>query len=131
MCRYRQTGRAEDTLETLRVARSGQPRLSTSDQQDANQVQHRRRLHFYACGISAFESSHVYFGHSTGFQGNPAAVILLRPDQDIPDETRLAIASEFALSETAFARPVAGYQSSAPVFDLRWWTPRAEIDLCA
>lgn len=48
------------------------------------------------------------FPSITGFKGNPAAVILLRPDQDIPDETRLAIASEFALSETAFARPVEG-----------------------
>jgi len=57
------------------------------------------------------------------FAGNPAAVCPL--DEWLPDETMQAIAAENNLSETAFfvANGAGGY-------DLRWFTPAAEVDLC-
>ena len=56
------------------------------------------------------------------FTGNPAAVCLL----DGPaDETWMQhVAAEMNLSETAFLYP------DAKVFQLRWFTPAAEVDLC-
>ncbi len=56
------------------------------------------------------------------FRGNPAAVCPL--DRWLSDTDLQAIAEENNLSETAFYVPVdAG-------FHLRWFTPRAEVDLC-
>jgi PhzF family phenazine biosynthesis protein len=56
------------------------------------------------------------------FAGNPAAVCILsapRPDQWMQD-----VAAEMNLSETAFLeRQEDGYQ-------LRWFTPKTEVDLC-
>jgi PhzF family phenazine biosynthesis protein len=56
------------------------------------------------------------------FSGNPAAVCPL--DAWLDDETMLRIAAENNLSETAFivARDEA--------YDLRWFTPAIEVDLC-
>ena len=56
------------------------------------------------------------------FAGNPAAVCLL-------DESRDAmwmqdVAAEMNLSETAFVR------AAGDAFDLRWFTPAVEVDLC-
>ncbi|MBI5523716.1 MAG: PhzF family phenazine biosynthesis protein [Desulfarculus sp.] len=56
------------------------------------------------------------------FAGNPAAVCLL--DTPADDTWMQALAAEMNLSETAFVRPVAGG------FDLRWFTPQVEVDLC-
>lgn len=59
---------------------------------------------------------------STVFGGNPAAVVPL--DTWLDDETLQAIATENSLSETAYTVPLDnGYE-------LRWFTPSAEIDLC-
>ncbi|MAI30983.1 MAG: oxidoreductase [Rhodopirellula sp.] len=56
------------------------------------------------------------------FSGNPAAVVLL---SQWPDDTWLQnIAMEMNLSETAFVVPIQGG------FDLRWFTPTVEVDLC-
>jgi PhzF family phenazine biosynthesis protein len=57
------------------------------------------------------------------FGGNPAAVCPL--EQWLSDEVMQAIAAENNLSETAFfvRRPDGD-------FDLRWFTPRSEVDLC-
>lgn len=56
------------------------------------------------------------------FAGNPAAVCLL---DDWPnDQLLLNIAQENNLSETAFVVP------HGQEFQLRWFTPKAEIDLC-
>lgn len=56
------------------------------------------------------------------FEGNPAAVV---PLETWPDDALLqAIASENNLSETAYFVPV------ATGFELRWFTPAAEVDLC-
>lgn len=56
------------------------------------------------------------------FRGNPAAVVPL--DSFVDTETMQNVAMEMNLSETAFllAHPV-GY-------DLRWFTPKVEVDLC-
>ncbi|WP_019165712.1 PhzF family phenazine biosynthesis protein [Staphylococcus delphini] len=56
------------------------------------------------------------------FTGNPAAVCIL--DEWLDDQTMLLIAQENNLSETAFAIKQNGK------YQLRWFTPEGEIDLC-
>ncbi|MFK8332660.1 PhzF family phenazine biosynthesis protein [Pseudomonas sp. BJa5] len=59
---------------------------------------------------------------SEAFGGNPAAVC---PLQDwLPDATLQQIAAENNLSETAYVVP------KGEVFELRWFTPTVEVDLC-
>ncbi|MDX9861755.1 MAG: PhzF family phenazine biosynthesis protein [Rhodospirillales bacterium] len=56
------------------------------------------------------------------FSGNPAAVCPL--DAWLPDAQMQRIAAENNLSETAFFVPV------GDEFELRWFTPTCEVDLC-
>ncbi|WP_338046306.1 PhzF family phenazine biosynthesis protein [Polyangium spumosum] len=56
------------------------------------------------------------------FAGNPAAVCPL--DAWLPDETLQAIAAENNLSETAF------FVAQGDRYELRWFTPAVEVDLC-
>ncbi|NLC19646.1 MAG: PhzF family phenazine biosynthesis protein [Clostridiales bacterium] len=56
------------------------------------------------------------------FRGNPAGVCLL--DEWLPDERMQSIAFENNLAETAFLVKRDDY------YDLRWFTPEVEIDLC-
>jgi len=56
------------------------------------------------------------------FKGNPAAVVPL--NIWISDEIMLAIAQENNLSETVFFVEIDG------TYDIRWFTPSCEIDLC-
>jgi PhzF family phenazine biosynthesis protein len=56
------------------------------------------------------------------FGGNPAAVCLL--DEWLPDVTLQAIALENNLSETAYL--LRGDED----WEIRWFTPKAEVDLC-
>ncbi len=56
------------------------------------------------------------------FKGNPAAVCPL--EDWLPDETLQAIAVENNLSETAYL------VERGDDYDLRWFTPAAEVDLC-
>ena len=58
----------------------------------------------------------------TVFKGNPAAVCLL--DEWLPDDTLQNIAKENNLSETAFTVKNSNH------YELRWFTPGGEIDLC-
>ena len=57
--------------------------------------------------------------------GNPAAVMPL--DRWLNDATMQAIAAENNLSETAFTVPSSHDDAD---YDLRWFTPLAEVDLC-
>jgi PhzF family phenazine biosynthesis protein len=57
--------------------------------------------------------------------GNPAAVIPL--ERWLDDALMQAIAAENNLSETAFTVPSDGNEAE---FDLRWFTPAAEVELC-
>ncbi|HSM35032.1 MAG TPA: PhzF family phenazine biosynthesis protein [Longimicrobiales bacterium] len=59
---------------------------------------------------------------STPFAGNPAAVCVL--DAYPADAWLQSVAREMNLSETAFLR------RSTDGWDLRWFTPAAEVDLC-
>ncbi|MBP7415444.1 MAG: PhzF family phenazine biosynthesis protein [Pyrinomonadaceae bacterium] len=59
---------------------------------------------------------------SEPFHGNPAAVVPLT--EWLPDETMLDIAAENNLAETAF------FVKNGEGFDLRWFTPTVEMDLC-
>ena len=56
------------------------------------------------------------------FGGNPAAVVIM--NDWLPDEVLQSIARENNLSETAFVIPRDDW------FDLRWFTPTVEVDLC-
>lgn len=56
------------------------------------------------------------------FGGNPAAVVIM--DEWLPDKVLQAIARENNLSETAFV------VTRGDAFDLRWFTPTVEVDLC-
>ena len=56
------------------------------------------------------------------FKGNPAGVCIL--DKWIDDTMMQKIAAENNLSDTAFVVKMGAY------YDLRWFTPKAEIDLC-
>lgn len=59
------------------------------------------------------------------FSGNPAAV---HPLQEwLPDETLLAIAAENNMTETAFMIKRADGSGD---YDLRWFTPTLEVDMC-
>jgi predicted PhzF superfamily epimerase YddE/YHI9 len=64
---------------------------------------------------------------SEAFAGNPAAVCFL------PGEREAAwmqnIAREMNLAETAFLRPLDG-EGGRREFELRWFTPAVEVDLC-
>lgn len=57
------------------------------------------------------------------FTGNPAAVCLLETTMD--DERMAKIAAEMNLSETAFVE-----RDGTGGFGLRWFAPKAEVDLC-
>jgi len=57
--------------------------------------------------------------------GNPAAVMPL--ERWLDDELMQAIAAENNLSETAFTVPSGSEQAD---YDLRWFTPEAEVPLC-
>jgi PhzF family phenazine biosynthesis protein len=59
------------------------------------------------------------------FTGNPAAVMPL--DHWLPDETMQAIAAENNLAETAFTVPS---ERDDADYDLRWFTPTVEVNLC-
>ena len=56
------------------------------------------------------------------FHGNPAAVCVL--ERWLPDKLMQSIARENNLSETAFT------VKNGEQYDLRWFTPGGEIDLC-
>jgi len=56
------------------------------------------------------------------FAGNPAAVCLLPSSKE--DRWLQAVAREMNLSETAFLVKQPDH------FDLRWFTPKVEVDLC-
>ena len=62
---------------------------------------------------------------SRALEGNPAAVIPLT--EWLSDATMQAIAAENNLSETAFTVPS---DSDDADYDLRWFTPTVEVDLC-
>jgi PhzF family phenazine biosynthesis protein len=65
---------------------------------------------------------HVDAFASRPFQGNPAAICPL--ETWLPDATLQAIAGEHNLSETAF------YVRRGAHYELRWFTPAVEVDLC-
>ncbi|KAF1306336.1 isomerase [Pseudomonas sp. SG-MS2] len=56
------------------------------------------------------------------FGGNPAAVIAL--ESWLPDDVLQRIAEENNLSETAY------FVRNGETFDLRWFTPAVEVELC-
>lgn len=60
------------------------------------------------------------------FAGNPAVVVLL--DRAREDPWMGSFAREMGVSETAFVTPRG--DGGDPAFDLRWFTPEVEVDLC-
>ena len=64
---------------------------------------------------------------SRPFTGNPAAVCVL--PEAAPEQWMHDVAREMNLSETAFLVPKSATPQSDG-FDLRWFTPAVEVDLC-
>ncbi len=62
------------------------------------------------------------------FGGNPAAVCPL--EEWLPDPLMQSIAAENALSETALSETAFFVRRADGDFDLRWFTPAVEVDLC-
>jgi PhzF family phenazine biosynthesis protein len=63
------------------------------------------------------------------FKGNPAGVCVT--EEPLDDQVMQCIAAEMNLSETAFALKItAGPMVDAYKFNLRWFTPKCEVDLC-
>jgi PhzF family phenazine biosynthesis protein len=61
---------------------------------------------------------------TTPFAGNPAGVCLL--EEPLPADEMQSLATELGIAETAFV-----VRGAAPnSFDLRWFSPQVEIDLC-
>lgn len=72
---------------------------------------------------------HIDAFTAEAFRGNPAAVCLL--DGPRPDTWMRRVAAEMNLSETAFVAPRVGHaRDGAGNFNLRWFTPIAEVNLC-
>lgn len=71
---------------------------------------------------------------SEPFQGNPAAVVLLSETafhRDGAADWMLHVARENNLSETAFAALRSNQEAGEAVeYDLKWFTPAAEVALC-
>lgn len=65
---------------------------------------------------------HVDAFASAPFTGNPAAVCLL--DGPVDEQWMQDVAAEMNLAETAFVRPL------DDGFELRWFTPTIEVELC-
>lgn len=61
---------------------------------------------------------------ATPFGGNPAGVCL--PSEPMADEAMQSLAFELGIAETAYVIP----NHDADAFDLRWFSPATEIDLC-
>lgn len=60
------------------------------------------------------------------FGGNPAGVVIIPDGMDYPDDEAMRkTAAELRYSETAFLRTI-----SPNEFDVRYFTPAAEVDLC-
>lgn len=59
------------------------------------------------------------------FGGNPAGVVLLDTDAFPREELMLKVAAELRFSETALVK-----RHSAQKFTIRYFTPKAEVDLC-
>ena len=59
------------------------------------------------------------------FGGNPAGVVVLDSDNFPKEELMLNVAAELRFSETAFVK-----RHSAQEFTLRYFTTKAEVDLC-
>lgn len=74
------------------------------------------------CVVDAFTES--------AFKGNPAVVCMLEDTKS--DEWLQAVASEFNLSETCYLTRIVDSDPDirCPKFRLRWFTPKAEVDLC-
>ncbi len=66
---------------------------------------------------------HIDAFTSRVFAGNPAGVCFLE-DGWVEDTILRSIAAENNLSETSFLVPAGGH------YDLRWFTPKIEVDLC-
>ncbi|XP_022082276.1 phenazine biosynthesis-like domain-containing protein 1 isoform X2 [Acanthaster planci] len=64
------------------------------------------------------------------FAGNSAAVCCL--GEDIPEETKMKIAAEMNLSETAYLQTLVPGETfqTATHLRIRWFTPTHEVDLC-
>lgn len=66
------------------------------------------------------------------FEGNPAAICLVDQEHDLSEAQMQKIAAEMNLSETVFLRNKEknGSFSKGNFFQIRWFTPTNEVNLC-
>jgi len=65
------------------------------------------------------------------FGGNPAGVCLIPEGQDFPDDEMMQkIAAELRYSETAFAKRIPQDKTGPQGYEVRYFTPTGEVDLC-
>eukprot|EP00635_Sarcinochrysidales_sp_CCMP3193_P007490 CAMPEP_0118910954 /NCGR_PEP_ID=MMETSP1166-20130328/12869_1 /TAXON_ID=1104430 /ORGANISM="Chrysoreinhardia sp, Strain CCMP3193" /LENGTH=440 /DNA_ID=CAMNT_0006850429 /DNA_START=43 /DNA_END=1365 /DNA_ORIENTATION=+ len=76
---------------------------------------------WFDCRRSGVDLVQVDAFSGVQFAGNPAAVVFRHGD----DEWMQAVANENNLAETAFLR-----RTGETSFEIRWFTPQAEVDLC-
>ena len=81
---------------------------------------------FGLCMPSSLPACHADAFTGLPYRGNPACVVLLEKKAS-PDWMQ-SVANEMQLSETAFLVP--RKEDKANSFDLRWFTPTDEVDLC-
>ncbi|CAM9089707.1 unnamed protein product [Chrysoparadoxa australica] len=116
-------------------------------------------LHFYvSCGFDLVGASSVVHGKEQWFEmrrdlnkcppralpfmqvdafsanvfgGNPAAVLFTQAGGDDSTPWMQSVAAEMNLSETAFLEKLEeGSAPDGPLYGLRWFTPKIEVDLC-
>ncbi len=75
--------------------------------------------------MRTYKLKHIDAFTDRAYTGNPAAVIMHA--EGLSDEEMQKIAREINLSETAFVLPA---KDDSYDLELRWMTPRTEVDLC-
>lgn len=84
--------------------------------------------------VHSFVANAFVTARGGAYSGNPAAVVLVPRGRPLSDARMLAVAAQMNLSETAFVTPSAKSANATfeecSHFDLRWFTPTVEVNLC-
>ncbi len=132
MAKSKRKGRssAQRTARRPKARRAAPPRTHASPRKDKGQSHRATSARRAATPIASKRVPMFQVDAFTSrlFHGNPAAVVLIENDWPL-EEIMQAVAAENNLSETAFVLPK-GMKEGSPRFDLRWFTPTREMDLC-
>ncbi|XP_039128932.1 phenazine biosynthesis-like domain-containing protein 2 [Dioscorea cayenensis subsp. rotundata] len=88
-----------------------------------------RAVRYAMCAIfGSFGFRDRCFHETMTFKGNPAAICFLEDGHQVDDEWMQSVAKEINISRARFLDPC--YLDDNPRFNLRWFTPIDEVDLC-